>query len=175
MKERTEILANLKENQKMFLSRIYRMTKEQKTHLRKSLGRPLTCGTPAWKDYVSLAAPVQTEEERQIYFFVAGVAALQGDKRGTLDVGSSLRAARHAVGGAESFDNRVVRLSRIYPDRHGNFERRVAALFQKEVLQRIDVEELLYDLLHWEHPDHFVQNKWAKAIFANDGIENLDD
>ena len=168
-------MANLKKSQKMFLNKIDELTKEQKIHLRKSLGRPLTCGTTAWWIYTSLSAPVQSEEERQIYFFVSCVAALQGDSKGDLDVGSCLRIARHAVGDSESFGNKIVSLARMHPDRYGNFEKRLASLFQKEVLQQVDTEELLYDLLHWGHPERFVQDKWAKAIFANDGIENLDD
>ena len=155
----------LTEKQQSFLRRIDRISSDKKIHLRKSIGMPLQVGTYPWQAFLSLDPPFHSEEERQVYYFVACVKASQkeGDK---LSVGECLTKAKRLRGNSDTFENNFLSLIKSPLDRYGNFEKRLLSLFSKEVMLLIDTEDLLYDLLHWNHGKKFVQEKWGRALYC---------
>ena len=149
------------EKQEAFASRLERLSEEKKMYLRKSLGNPLRVGSNAWSSFLSLNPPFYTEEEKQIYYFVACVRSLQGNGEKS-SVGSCLK---RAIKRGSTFENKFLSLTKCFADKNGNFESKLVSFFGKDILLSINTKELLSDLLHWNHSKKHIQEKWCRSIY----------
>lgn len=122
------------------------------------------------------------EGDEETYFLVATLFPFEKKpkqaKEGTTveqterprNFGTSLGQIRRRLTGVEGLDTRFERLLDADQQQLPFYLRReVHYLFNEG--GRIDWTKLLRDLLHWDHPDRFVQRTWAREYFSTSNQE----
>ena len=99
----------------------------------------------------------------EMYFLVATLYPL-ADGGGSGNFGASLRRAQN-ITNRKGIDRRIEALL----DAEGaqlSFRLRQAIHFLHSNRVRVNWNQLLDDLLHWNHPERFVQHSWAREYYA---------
>ena len=130
--------------------------------LRRGLGKKM--GTPEMYPYVIPFLP-SNEWQHQTYFLIASLFALhpepspRGWTMGTvfrrIDEGSN----------SESVKKRFFHLLSADGEDVGEYLRHAISLAKSKNVG-VDYHQLLYDLSFWDHPDRFVQIRWAKDYWG---------
>lgn len=111
--------------------------------------------------------PVYQEEK---YFLVATLFPMV-EAGGNGSLGDSLRRARKGKTNDKGLDRRIEVLLDANPEQLA-FRLRQAVHFLQSNRIPVAWEQLLNDLLLWEHPNRIVQRRWARAYFGNQQPEN---
>lgn len=117
-----------------------------------------------------------SEQAENIYFLIATLYPFEKPPRQKSDegqeqsappppsLGASLQTVRTEKNG-EGLDRRVERLLDADEQQLPFYLRREIHFLTNEG-KRLNWAYLLHDILQWQHPDHWVQRKWAKDYFA---------
>lgn len=132
-------------------------------HLRRGLGKKM--GTPDMYPYVVPFLP-EYPREQEMYFLVASLFALHPDPapRGR-SIGETFRKVYVENGSSESIEKRFKALLAADVEDLGHKLRSVVSLAKSKGAS-IDYHRLLRDIHYWDHPDGFVQMKWAKDFWG---------
>lgn len=149
----TEFMANLNKLDPGSKARLKRCTGKSLDEARSAIGL----------FYRLLPHPAPPSTDEPVYWLVATLfPLLEGSGKGNF--GSALRRVR-TKDNEKGLDRRLetlldadntqlaYRLSQLVSFLHANKE-------------KVNWANLLADLLHWQHPDRFVQKAWAKAYFS---------
>ena len=146
-----------------FFENLSNLSTGEKAALRRNAGIMLTdaSGNAIIAFYKCL--PYEEKNREDVWFAVACIYCLSKE-HGTNGIEDCFAIMKND---SDSIRNRLASLLDMKWDSDGFFlsklSRMVKMTLQKGYL--FDCEALLKDLLWWEHPDRFVQKKWAKALF----------
>jgi CRISPR system Cascade subunit CasB len=146
-----------------FIARLERLDPGGRARLKRSAGESLNEAREVGFFYSLLPAGVP-EFQEGAYFLLATLFPLADAGSGS-DLGASLHRARGDKN-AKGLDRRVQFLLDADATQLP-FRLRQAVHFLKSNRVKVDWGRLLDDLLHWTHPDHFVQRRWARSYFAD--------
>ena len=107
---------------------------------------------------------VQRWNEDDIYM-IAALFALHpaSAKRGNM--GAHLRALAREVGDDEATERRFVQLLRMRRDTlEPRLRQQISILKSKDI--PVNWHQLIRDVGHWDHPEHFVQRNWARSFWG---------
>lgn len=132
--------------------------------LRRALGRSPASAVQAQRYIVpwlpSQAAPWQEE----LYYLVASLFAMHPQPGGQGSLGSVLaRVASEA--GESSTERRFMALLNCHVEELGHHLRYAVSLARTKQVP-IDWHQLFRDLRYWDHPDRYVQRRWARDFWA---------
>ncbi len=130
--------------------------------LRRGLGRRE--GHVAMYPFVIPYMP--KEEHRSRYWIYFTVAALFGYHHDPLAKRVSMGEAMSRLERNDSLEKRFLWLLDSEVEELPKRLKSVVSLLKSKGVG-LDYHRLFYDLFHWEHPDHFVQLRWAEDFFAD--------
>ncbi len=146
-----------------FVARLGKLDTGGRARLKRNAGRSLAEARDVLSVFYRLLPPGVPPYYQEDYFLVATLYPLaEGGGRGNL--GTTLRAARSPTNGT-GIDRRV----EVLLDADGEqlpFRLRQAIRFVYSQRVRVDWSQLLRDLLGWDHPERYVQRRWAEAYFG---------
>lgn len=160
----------LKEKEKRYLDKLSTMTDEEKYRLKRELGRPLFPRTRPWMTFLRLSPTDLYAETEQVYFFIACLRAVNNG--GTVPVS---QAVRKAANKGNMCKERLFRLIETKVDSSGQFFQEFVRFFGVDILKTVDVEELFYDLIHWNHSSSYIQKRWLSDYYNNTNTEGEND
>ncbi len=109
------------------------------------------------------------QAQEEIYFLVATLYPL-AENSGQGNLGDALRRARTDQN-ARGLDRRLEALLDANIDQLP-FRLRQTIHFLQSNRIRVNYQTLLTDLLYWSHPDHFIQQRWARSYFSSSKEKN---
>lgn len=123
--------------------------------LRRSLGKPP--GTVV--DALPVVVPFLPKDTREhwAYFLVGSLYALHPENTNEGNMGDAYRG----FGDHESAEKRFTALLDCHADELGEHLRHTISLSRSKNIP-INYRQLLRDILHWSHPDKWVQLQWAR-------------
>ena len=146
-----------------FIERLEKLDAGDRARLKRNAGKSLAEAKEALGLFYRLlphGVPVYQEE---IYFLVATLFPL-AEGGGKNDLGVSLYLVQSAKN-SKGLDRRVENL--LDADLvQLHFRLRQAVHFLQSCRVRVNWQQLLEDLLQWDHPDRFIQQRWARSYFG---------
>ena len=133
--------------------------------LRRGLGQPPgTCAEmfPIIAPLLPVKCP--TRDERR-HYLVASLFAYHPKTAEQGNMGDHMRRACES-GGEAATGRRFTVLLSAHPDDLALYLRQ-AVSFLKSKDQGINWRQLFADLKHWDHPDRYIQRRWANAFWGN--------
>ena len=131
--------------------------------LRRGLGKRM--GTPEMYPYVVPFLPKERRNE-DLYFLVASLFALHPD---AAPRGRGMGEVFRKIGGgdaSESIEKRFVHLLSAHREDVADTLRQAVSLAKSKDVA-VDYHQLMADLLRWDHPDRYVQLRWAKDYWGH--------
>ncbi|HNR02411.1 MAG TPA: type I-E CRISPR-associated protein Cse2/CasB [Anaerolineaceae bacterium] len=154
-------------NTGLFISRLEKLNAGDRARLKRNAGKTLAETHDAIGLFYNLLPHGVPQYQEEIFFLVATLTpfAEGGAKK---DFGNSLYLAR-SVKNNKGLDRRVENL--LDADLvQLHFRLRQTVKFLQSCRVRVNWQQLLDDLLHWDHPERYIQQRWARSYF---GQENL--
>ncbi len=138
--------------------------------LRRGLGQPVGAAPEMFR-YVEPFLPKQrSQAQESAYYLVASLFALHPVTGYIGNMGNHMARTR-SESGEDALERRFTALLAAHPDDLPDFLRQsVSYLKSKEV--PINWNQLFWDLLNWDHPDHKVQKQWASAFWGKSNTEH---
>ncbi len=133
--------------------------------LRRGLGQPP--GTVASMcPYVVRWLPQEGYRwQEAAYYTVAALFAYHPTEGGVGNMGDHLARTRPPQGDDTAIERRFTALLAAHPDDLGFYLRQaISFLRSKEV--PVNWSQLLSDILAWDHPDRYVQQRWARSFWG---------
>lgn len=152
-------------NEETFIERLHQLSTGERAILKRSCGIRLNdADAKAFGAFYKVLPHGVSEWQEARWFCVAGLTCLwQPDDEKGIPIEKAMNKIKDI---SDSFENRVVSLLDSEWDEDGRMDlklyRMVKLLKQKNVT--IDMVSLLKDLSSWNHPNRFVQKKWARAF-----------
>jgi len=148
---------------KIFISRLEHLDSGSRARLKRSAGKELAAAGDALGLFYSLLPYGVPQYQEETYFLIATLYPLaEGTTKGNF--GDHLRTAQSAKN-SKGLDRRVENL--LDADLvQLHFRLRQAAKFLQSCRVRVNWLQLLEDVLQWEHPDRFIQQRWARSYFG---------
>lgn len=140
--------------------------------LRQLVAPPARWGPDVYATAMALLPPVVVDYEEDLWLFVAGLHALWHRGRSTpaphsgSTLGSSVRTLgrRKGLELAPAVERRFSVLLTSSDERlHHHLRQAVTQLAGEGI--GVDFVRLLSDLRHWDHPDRYVQRRWAREFW----------
>jgi CRISPR system Cascade subunit CasB len=134
--------------------------------LRRGLGQP--AGTVAdMYPYVVPWLPLKTNQlVESAYYLLASLFAAHPSICTNGNMGAHMRAAIRNEGNEQATERRFVALLSSHPeDLPVHLRQAISYLRSKE--QPVNWNQLLDDLLHWDHPDRYIQKRWAGSFWLS--------
>jgi CRISPR system Cascade subunit CasB len=151
-------------NQAIFISRLKNLDAGDKAKFKRSAGKTLAEGRDVMGLFYSLLPHGVAQYQEEIYFLVATLFPLAAEG-GKGDLGTSLNQAQ-STKNSKGLDRRVeVLLDADLNQLH--FRLRQAIHFLQSCRVNVNWLQLLNDLLHWDHPDRYIQQRWARSYFGS--------
>lgn len=151
-------------NQAYFIARMQSLDVGDRARLKRCAGKTLSEAKDVLGLFYSLLPHGLPQYQEEVYFLVATLYPLAGEG-GKVDLGSSLAQARNASNN-KGLDRRMeVLLNADLPQLH--FRLRQAIHFLQSCRVNVNWLQLLDDLLHWDHPDRYIQQRWARSYFGS--------
>jgi CRISPR system Cascade subunit CasB len=146
-----------------FISRLERTDSGERALLKRNAGQPLAEARDVLGLFYRLLPPNVYPGIHELYFMVATLYPLAegGRKR---NLGATLRAARTSANGP-GLDRRVDILLDADIDQLP-FRLRQSVRFAQSNRRTVDWAALLSDVLQWNHPDRWVQRRWAQSYYG---------
>ena len=107
---------------------------------------------------------VKDWNEDDIYL-IAALFALHPASGGSGNMGDHMRAHARGAGDDEATERRFVQLLRMRRDTlEPRLRQQISILKSKDI--SVNWHQLIRDLGYWEHPERFVQRRWAGAFWG---------
>lgn len=147
----------------LFIARLEGLDAGDRARLKRNAGKTLAEANDALGLFYRLLPNGLPAYQEEAYFLVATLFPLA--EGGTAhDLGTSLFRAQSARN-SKGLDRRVENL--LDADlAQLHFRLRQAIHFLHSCRVHVNWQQLLEDLLQWEHPDRFVQQRWARSYFG---------
>ncbi len=161
-----------KETVSRFVGRLEELDVGGRARLRRNAGTSLSEARNAMSLFFRLLPPNVAEYHHETYFMIATLFPLcesmgTGAEAGrTRNLGATLRSARNDNNGS-GLDRRMEALLESDPEQL-RFRLRQAIRLARSARLTVDWAQLLRDVLLWDHPDKFVQRRWAEAYFGDE-------
>lgn len=147
-----------------FFARLDKLDIGDRARLKRNSGKTLEEAHEVLGLFYGLLPKGLPQYQEEFYFLVATLFPLN-DGGGKGDLGASLTIARSDKN-SKGLDRRVERL--LDADTvQLNFRLRQTVHFLKSCRVKINWPQLLEDLLLWNHPDRFIQKRWARSYFGS--------
>jgi len=133
--------------------------------LRRGLGQPpgtVASMYPYVARWIGEDTPTWQEEA---YYLIAALCALHPQPGGVGNMGDHFRRAAHER--RQAFERRFEALLATHPDDLPDMLRQSVSLVKSQEVP-INWDQLLGDVLHWGHPDRYVQRRWASSFWGAD-------
>ena len=147
----------------LFIERLKKLDAGDLARLKRNAGRPLAEARDATALFYRLLPAGVAAAQEETYFLLATLFPLaEGGAQGNL--GAALRRTQ-----SEKTQKGLDRRIDILLDADGEqlpFRLRQTIHFIQSNRVKVNWTGLLTDLLHWNHPDRFVQQNWARAYYA---------
>lgn len=148
-----------------FITALARLDNAGRARLKRNAGRTLNEARDVHRIfYQALPYEVAGRPEEEIYFLIATLYPLAKARSDGATLGTTLRMAR-LLRESESIDRRFQALIDSDLDQLRFRLRQIVRLIAASE-QAIDWGQLLNDLLAWNHPDRYVQLRWARDYFV---------
>ncbi|MFQ3684406.1 type I-E CRISPR-associated protein Cse2/CasB [Roseiflexus sp.] len=148
-----------------FIAALERLDNAGRARLKRNAGRALHEARDVHRVFFqALPAKVADQTEESIYFLVATLFPLTKARSDNVSLGTTLRSVRQ-IRASESIDRRFQTLLDSDVEQL-RFRLRQTVRLIAASEQRIDWNRLLNDLLAWNHPDRYIQLRWAKDYFV---------
>lgn len=149
-----------------FVAALERLDAAGRARLKRNAGRTLAEARDVQRVFFQ-ALPYEVAGrpyEEESYFLVATLFPLAEPRGGGVGLGATLRRVRQSRESA-SLDRRFQAL--LDSDREQlPFRLRQAVRLAAASEQPVDWSQLLEDLLAWEHPEQYIQLRWARDYFV---------
>lgn len=139
-------------------------------HLRRGLGKPPGVAPEMHRYVVPFLPPAPSRRLEEAYYLLAALFAFWHQGKDTVapnpppNLGASL-AQMVTSDNEDSLDRRVTTLLKSHPeDLPHHLRQTISLLKSKEV--PVAWQQLLKDILNWDHPEGFVQRTWARAFWG---------
>ena len=99
------------------------------------------------------------------YYLIAALFASHPLISDSGNMGGHLHSAVLKGANQQSVERRFVALLNCHPDDLGMHLRQMVS-FLKSNDVAINWQQLFDDLLHWDHPDHYIQKRWAGSFWV---------
>lgn len=147
-----------------FIGRLRNLDPGDRSRLRRNAGRKLAEAHNATALFYHLLPSKVPESQEEVFFLLATLYPL-ADETQSGDLGTSLRRAQNQKN-KKGLDRRVEILLDADLEQLP-FRLRQALHFLQSNRVSLNFSGLLADLLAWNHPEHYVQKKWARSYFAS--------
>jgi CRISPR system Cascade subunit CasB len=138
--------------------------------LRRGLGRPLGEVADMYPIIVPYLPDKIYRKEEKMFYLIGALFAWHPSNTEKGNFGDSLKILAAARGESESLERRFISLLNCHTDDLPDHIRQHVGL-QKSGDIPINWTQLFKDILKWDHPDKFVQKKWAKSFWAKENPE----
>ena len=146
-----------------FISRLENLDAGDRARLKRNSGKTLAEAHDVLALFYGLLPAGVPAYQEEIYFLLATLFPL-ADGGAEHDLGASLFKARN-LKNAKGLDSRVENL--LDADlTQLHFRLRQTIHFLHSCRVRVNWQQLLEDLLQWDHPDRYVQQRWARSYFG---------
>jgi len=105
-----------------------------------------------------------------VYYLIAALFAYHPGSGGTGNLGDAFAQTLDPGGDSTATERRFAALLAAHPE-DLPFYLRQAVSFLKSKEVPINWHQLFFDLLAWDHPDGYVQKRWARAFWGRRGQE----
>jgi CRISPR system Cascade subunit CasB len=138
--------------------------------LRRGLGRPIGKVADMYPIVVPYLPDNLYRREEEIYYLIGALFAWHPSDTEKGNFGDSLRTLAAARGESENLERRFIALLNCHRDDLPDHLRQNVGLLKSGAIS-INWIQLFKDILKWDHPDKFVQKKWAKAFWGKERPE----
>jgi CRISPR system Cascade subunit CasB len=153
-----------KQRVQVFISRLENLDPGDRARLKRCAGKSLAEANDALGLFYSLLPHGVSPFQEETFFLVATLYPLaEGGSSG--DLGLALRKAQN-MQNAKGLDRRVEVLLDA-DEEQLPFRLRQAIHFLQSCRTRVDWCQLLDDLLQWNQPQKYIQQRWARSYFAS--------
>jgi CRISPR type I-E-associated protein CasB/Cse2 len=146
-----------------FIARLERLDPGGRARLKRAAGERLKEAREIGFFYQLLPQGV-SEYQEETYFLLATLFPMAAGGNGG-DLGLSLQKAKQQKN-VKGLDRRVQFLLDA-DEMQLPFRLRQSVHFLQSCRVSVNWQKLLEDLLNWNHPEHFVQRRWARSYFAD--------
>ena len=147
----------------LFISRLERLDAGDRARLKRNAGKTLTEAHNALGLFYNLLPQGVPQYQEEVYFLVATLFPFAEGGSGK-DFGTHLYLAQ-STKNSKGLDRRVENLlDADFMQLH--FRLRQAVNFLHSCRVHVSWQQLLDDLLQWDHPDRFIQKRWARSYFG---------
>ena len=151
-------------NQAKFISRLQNLDAGDRAKFKRSAGKTLAEARDVMGLFYSLLPHGVPQYQEEVYFLVATLFPLAGEG-GKGDLGAALNQAQNMKNN-KGLDRRVeVLLDADLTQLH--FRLRQSIHFLQSCRVNVNWLQLLDDLCHWDHPDRYIQQRWARSYFGS--------
>ncbi len=133
--------------------------------LRRGLGQEPGSAVEMYRYVVPWIPDRASRQEERAYYLVAALFAYHPDPGGWGNLGDAFRRGCGPQGDNSAIERRFTALLAAHPD-DLPFYLRQAIGFLKSKEVPIDWQQLLADLLAWDHPKGYVQRNWARSFWS---------
>jgi len=152
-----------------FLLKLDLLDAADRARLKRNAGRNMAEARGVNLLVFRLLPPGLSPAQEEMYFLVATLYPL-ADSGSNGNLGSSLRQAQKNSN-KKGLDRRIEALLDSDPVQlHFRLRQTIHYLQSNRV--PVNWASLLTDLLHWTHPDRYVQQNWARAYYSNNATSN---
>lgn len=161
-----------KETIAKFITRLEELDVGGRARLRRNAGMSLGEVRSAMGLFYRLLPPRVSESHQEKYFMVATLFPLcestgaGTETKGPRNLGATLKSARD-----DNYRNGLDRRMEALLESDSEqlrFRLRQAVRFARSARVPVDWGQLLSDVLDWDHPEKFVQRRWAEAYFGEE-------
>lgn len=147
-----------------FIAALARLDAAGRARLKRNAGRALGEARDVQRVFFQALPFDVPERQHEDYFLVATLYPMANSRTDGASFGTTMRQV-HQIRDSASLDRRFQTL--LDSDREQlPFRLRQAVRLAAATDQPVDWEKLLSDLLAWEHPDRYVQLRWARDYFV---------
>ena len=133
--------------------------------LRRGLGQPPATVADTFRYVEPWLSERRSAAQESAYYLVAALFALHPKSANAGNMGAHLAHSR-ATGGEDALERRFTALLAAHPDDLPVYLRQAVSFLKSKEIP-VNWEQLLSDLLNWDHPQRFVQKKWASAFWGS--------
>ena len=139
--------------------------------LRRGLGQPAGQAREMYR-YVVPWLPAEAGGQREAaYYLVAALFAYHSDPGGSGNLGQAFRRTLDPTGDNTATERRFTALLTAHPNDLPFYLRQAISFLSSKDIP-VDWHQLFADVLHWGHPDGYVQKQWARAFWGRSTNDN---
>ena len=133
--------------------------------LRRGLGQPPGTVAEMFRYVEPWLSERRSAAQEAAFYLVAALFALHPRSASAGNMGTHLAQSR-AAGGEDALERRFTALLAAHPDDLPVYLRQAVSFLKSKEIP-VNWEQLLSDLQNWDHPQRFVQKKWASAFWGS--------